>query len=97
MTHRSPRVRSATLYRFDSVREILAFCRSRYPTADVRTEDLDGEFMLLVRSSLGIEGVEFESLIVHFEGEGTYAVMLPDTSDRQTLLARLRLRLQSGH
>jgi hypothetical protein len=77
MTLRSPRVRSGTLFRFDSVREMLAGCRSRFPTADVRTENLDGDFFLLVRTA---EGVEFESLIVHFEGEGTYAVMLPDPS-----------------
>jgi hypothetical protein len=81
MTQRSPRVRNGTLFRFDSVPEILAFCRGRYPTADVATDELDGEFMLLVRSA---EGVEFESLIVHFEGEQTYAVMLPGSLDDST-------------
>lgn len=94
MTQRSPRVRTGTLYRFDSVGEILAFCRSRYPTADVQTGEFDGDFLLMVRSS---EGVDFESLIVHFEGEGTYAVMLPGPADRQTLLGRLRSRLQRPH
>jgi hypothetical protein len=91
MAQRSPRLRAGTLFRFDSVPEILAFCRSRYPTADVRTDELDGEFLLVVRSA---EGVEFESLIVHFEGEQTYAVMLPGSPDRATLLARVRSRLQ---
>jgi hypothetical protein len=77
MTQRSPRVRTGTLHRFDSVGGILEFCRRRYPTADVETAELDGDFLLVVRSC---EGVEFESLIVHFEGEGTYAVMIPGSA-----------------
>ena len=74
MTQRSPRLRTGTLHRFDSASAIVAHCRRRYPTADVQTGQLDGEFLLTVRSP---EGVDFESLIVHFEGEETYAVMLP--------------------
>lgn len=61
-----------TLYRFDSATEILNFCRSRYPKAKVWSGNLEDEFVLQVR---GAE-VDFESLIVHFEGERTYAVML---------------------
>jgi hypothetical protein len=91
MTQRCPRVRTGTLYRFDSVSEIRAFCRRRYPSADVATGDADGEFVLVVRDA---EGEDFESLIVHFEGEGTYAVMIPGPADQQTLLEQLRSRVQ---
>jgi hypothetical protein len=74
MALRSPRLRTGTLFRFDALQHMLAFCRSRYPTAEIRSEEIDGDFVLVVRSS---EGIDFESLIVHFEGEQTYAVMLP--------------------
>ncbi len=65
------RPRSGRLHRFASVTEIVAFCRARYPGADVRTLNERGDFLLRV------DEPHFESLIVHFEGEGCYAVMLP--------------------
>lgn len=58
------------LHRFDSVTELLAFCRARYPTDKVRTTNTQDEFVLLI-------GDRLESLIVHFEGSRCYAVMLP--------------------
>jgi hypothetical protein len=95
---RSTRVRTGTLVRFDSVPEILAFGRERYPTAEVTTANVDDEFVLRVRDA----EVDFESLIVHFEGERTYAVMFPAAHGEQTeepvevptLLGRLWLRLR---
>lgn len=78
MDRRSARVQRGTLFRFGSVSEILDFCRERYPTASVRTAERDGDFLLLVRDRTG----EFESLIVHFEGEQIYAVMLPNEEQR---------------
>lgn len=71
------RVREGILRRFDSVEAILEHCRAAYRTTDVHTCERDGDFLLVVRSS---EGVDFESLIVHFEGEQTHAVMLPRES-----------------
>ena len=72
---------------------MLAFCRDRYPTADVQTGEIDGDFLLLVR---GAPAIDFESLIVHFEGEQTYAVMLPpDPAGRSGLLQRVRERVRA--
>jgi hypothetical protein len=65
------------LYRFDSATELVTFCRTRYPAAEVWSGSRGGEFVLQVR---GAE-VDFESLIVHFEGERTYAVMLAPGRD----------------
>lgn len=69
------RIRTGTYHRFDSARELVTFCSERYPTADVHTTNAAGEFMLVVSGPT----VAFESLIVHFEGEGIYAVMLPNS------------------
>lgn len=63
----------ARLQRFDSVSEIVAQCRSRFSEAEVNTANEDGNFVLRVRHGHS----HFESLIVHFEGEGCYAVELP--------------------
>lgn len=62
------------LFRFDSVVELLAFCRDRFDTPHARTATVAGEFVLCVDPP---DRPPFESLIVHFEGERTYAVMLP--------------------
>jgi hypothetical protein len=67
------RILRGSYHRFDSASGIVDFCRECYPTADVRTGNIDGEFVLVVSGPT----VLFESLIVHFEGEGVYAVMLP--------------------
>ena len=69
MTHQS---RPGTLHRFGSVTELVAFCRARYPGADVRTVNERDDFLLR------IDAPRIESLIIHFEGEGCYAVMLPE-------------------
>src|SRR5262249_11322408 len=69
------RLRQGTLVRFDSVTELTAFCRRRYQTDNVHCDSDTGEFLLRVDPR---DGRAFESLIVHFEGEGTYAVLLPD-------------------
>lgn len=71
------RVVSGTLFRFDSVTEIVEFCRDRHATQTVRAGSVRGEFVLSVAPA---DGPGFESLIVHFEGEGCYAVMLPDVA-----------------
>ncbi|MBZ5715826.1 hypothetical protein [Nannocystis pusilla] len=68
------RVMAGAILRFDSVTEMIEYCRARYRTDEVRSGRQDGEFVLFVRPA---EGPAFESLIVHFEGERTYAVMLP--------------------
>jgi hypothetical protein len=65
---------SGTLHRFVSVTDLVAFCRARYPGADVRTVTERGDFTLVV------DEPRIESLIVHFEGEGCYAVMLPEAA-----------------
>jgi hypothetical protein len=83
------RVLEGELLRFDSVEDILAACRARYSTSSASTTtNFDGEHILRVRPA---GGQRFESLIVHFEGEGCYAVMLPDAASvRPALSARLR-------
>ena len=68
------RVMDGTLFRFDSVAELLSFCRGRYHTHHVRTASVAGDFVVYVDPH---DRPPFESLIVHFEGERTYAVMLP--------------------
>ncbi|MCX4242338.1 hypothetical protein [Paraliomyxa miuraensis] len=64
---------SGELRRFDSVAELIALCRTRFPGAEIHTANEDGDFVLRMRMG----SWHFESLIVHFEGEGCYAVMLP--------------------
>ena len=59
------------LHHFDSVAELLALCRARFPGAEVGTANQDGNFVLRVARD---GRRHFESLIVHFEGEGCYAV-----------------------
>lgn len=68
------RVAEGTLCRFDSVTEMLAFCRRQYAATAARTSARAGEFVLVVERA---DPSRFESLIVHFEGEGVYAVLLP--------------------
>ena len=63
----------AKLHRFDSVADLVALCRFRFPGAEVNTANEDGNFVLRVRDG----SRRFESLIVHFEGERCYAVELP--------------------
>lgn len=67
------RVLAGTLHRFDSVSAMIDACRRWYRTTDVCAVEVGGEFLLRV----GRARDPFESLIVHFEGERTYAVMLP--------------------
>jgi hypothetical protein len=62
------------LLRFDSVTEMIAACRARLGQVDVRTAYIRGDLLLDVTLA---DGSHFESLIVHFEGERCYAVMLP--------------------
>lgn len=64
--------RPGKLHRFVSVTDLVAFCRARYPGASVRAHNESGDFLLVV------DDPHIESLIVHFEGEGCYAVMLPE-------------------
>ena len=68
------RVQEGELVRFDSVTTLVDECRLRFATMHVRTATRGGEFLLYVKLP---DGSRFESLIAHFEGEGTYAVMLP--------------------
>lgn len=68
------RVQEGELVRFDSVSELVDECRARFATMHVRTATRGAEFLLYVKLP---DGGRFESLIVHFEGEGCYAVMLP--------------------
>jgi hypothetical protein len=72
---RSGRVDKGELFRFDSVTKLQDFCRERYQTNKVRCSSTTGEFLLHVERP---SGESFESLIVHFEGEGTYAARLPE-------------------
>jgi hypothetical protein len=69
------RARQGTIFRFDSVTDIVAFCRNRYQTRQVHCSSRTGELLLYVDCA---GGEPFESLIVHFEGEKQYAVLLPD-------------------
>ena len=61
------------LFRFDSVTAMVSDVRQRHPATEVWTERRSDDFLLCVRGA----GLAFESLIVHFEGEGCYAVELP--------------------
>jgi hypothetical protein len=69
------RALDGTLHRFDSVTKMIAHCRQRFRTDDVRSANLNGEFILFVRPA---DRPAFDGLIVHFEGERVSAVMLPD-------------------
>jgi hypothetical protein len=69
------RVQQGTIVRFDSVVQLVAFCRRRYKTDKVHCGSENGDFLLRVDP---LRGEAFESLIVHFEGEGQYVVMLPE-------------------
>lgn len=61
------------LFRFDSVTALVSEVRHRHPDTEVWTERRSDDFLLCVRGAR----LAFESLIVHFEGEGCYAVELP--------------------
>jgi hypothetical protein len=61
------------LFRFDSVTALVSEVRHRHPDTEVWTERRSEDFLLCVRGARWA----FESLIVHFEGEGCYAVELP--------------------
>lgn len=72
------------LLRFDSVTKMVAACRARLAPVDVHTTYARGDLLLVVTLA---DGSRFESLIVHFEGERCYAVMLP-WAGRPALLER---------
>jgi hypothetical protein len=72
---RRRRTTRGALLRFDSITQIVQHCRKRYDVEEVQYGCETGE--LLLRLDLR-SGDAFESLIVHFEGEGVYAVMLPE-------------------
>lgn len=66
-------VEQGTLVRGSSLREIIELCRRHFPGAAVETVREDGDFVLRVRGG----GEDFDSLIVHFEGERVFAAKLP--------------------
>lgn len=74
LPYRSRTPQGAVL-RFDSVTQLVSFCRSRYQTDKVHCDSKTGELLLYVDR---LRGESFESLVVHFEGEQQYAVLLPD-------------------
>jgi hypothetical protein len=65
-------------HRFDSLRELERFCCRRFGTLDVRSIREAGS--LFVRVGLG-DGRHFRRLVVHFEGERTYVVSLPEAEE----------------
>jgi hypothetical protein len=73
---RRTRVQRGALLRFDSVTKIVELCRRRYMTEKVQCDSTTGELLLWV---VRPDGEEFESLVVHFESEGQYVVLLPET------------------
>lgn len=68
------RVTTGAIGRFDSITEMIEFSRDFYGARDVESGHVDGELVLLVRPPAG---PPFYSLIVHFDGERRYVVMLP--------------------
>lgn len=75
LTHHRARTRSGTLFRFASVTELITFCRDRYRTDKVQCSSDSGEHLLSVDP---FDRKAFDSLVVYFEIEGQYAVLLPD-------------------
>jgi hypothetical protein len=71
-------------FRFDSVRELLRFCRQRYGILDVHTAREDHS--LWVKIGLG-QGRYARLLVVHFEGERTFVVGLPEPGELTAQLA----------
>ena len=66
---------SRTFHRFDSLRELIEFCRNTYGTDDV-VATREGR-SLVVRITPP-DGEPFTRMVVHFEGERTYMVGLPE-------------------
>jgi hypothetical protein len=63
------------IHRFASVTDLVAFCRHRFGTDDVHTAAPHGE--LRVEIGFG-NGRYYSELVVPFEGERTYVVLLPE-------------------
>lgn len=68
-------------HRFDSLRELLVFCRRRYDTTDVHTTTEDHE--LWVKIGLG-DGRYGRFLVAYFSGERRYVVDLPEPGNLLT-------------
>ena len=68
------RLQQGAVLRFDSVTAIIEFCRHRFQTNDLTCSSTGGELVLRVVLP---NAESFETLIVHFEGEATFAVLLP--------------------
>ena len=67
---------SRSYHRFDSLTELVDFCRQTYETDDVFATTEDG--ILVVRIGRP-EDQPLTRLVVHLEGERTYLIGLPDT------------------
>ena len=76
--------RKPRCYRFDSVRELQRFCRLRYATLDVHASREEGS--LWVKIGRG-DGRYTRLLVVHFEGERTFVVGLPEPEELAAQLA----------
>lgn len=78
-SRRAPRHRptEGTVHRFDTLSELVKFCRTRYRTDAVRTI-WQGEELLLQVDRPG--GRSFESPVQHGGGEESYAALLPDVA-----------------
>ncbi|MCP3670146.1 MAG: hypothetical protein GY814_06870 [Gammaproteobacteria bacterium] len=67
-------IEQGTIHRFNSVTELIALCRTQFPSAKASAANNSGDFILRVRGG----GLRFDSLIVHSEGSRCYLVMLPE-------------------
>lgn len=63
------------IYRFSSLTELVTFCKHRFGTDDVHTGASRGELRLHIGFG---DGKYYSELVVPFEGERTYAVLLPE-------------------
>ena len=66
---------SRTFHRFDSLTELIEFCKKAYETEDVVATTEDGTLVVRIARK---EGEAFTRMVVHFEGERTYVIGLPE-------------------
>jgi len=66
---------SRTYHRFDSLTALIDFCKQRYGTEDVVATTENGTLVVRITPP---GDQPFTRLVVHFEGERTYIIGLPE-------------------
>jgi hypothetical protein len=66
---------SRTFHRFDSLTELIEFCKRVYETDEVAATTEDGTLVVRIARP---GGEPFTRMVVYFEGERTYVIGLPE-------------------